>query len=163
MGATLIPWWDDPATVKPNEFERGVMTGMLLACGQKDDGGGGTPTDYTNVPLPTRGATIETSVTKDSVSEDGTKEYWNLHQKITYYDGTVQTYSQPLSRTAGSNYFLVGKDIFYGWEFGEPDTNGCITDVKYTFYYWWNKKDVTETIRLRWYIPTTEPQRVIDE
>ena len=84
MGANLIPWWDDPAVVKPNEFERGIMTGMLLKCGKSDE------------PEPTKpegavgewyveylfkgGAKIETWVTNEGVADYGSYgKYYQIY------------------------------------------------------------------------------------
>lgn len=158
MGATLLPWWDDPAEVKPNEFERGVLTGMLLVCNQKE--GEETPNDYLNVPLPHERAKIETSVTLDNVwvwtYYGWTCEDWYLHQKITYYDGTTQEYSVQLTRYIAGRRTLLAGD-FQGWEFGEIDENGCIKNINWTYRV--KGVNTTNQQSLKWYVPTTEPKR----
>ena len=60
--AKPLPWYDDWWSVKPNEFERGVLTGILLKCGKSDSGGSGT---WEKVDLIGNVAKIETWVSMD--------------------------------------------------------------------------------------------------
>lgn len=159
MSATILPWWDSPAAVKPNEFERGVLTGMLLKCGKSDDP---TPADWSNVNMNYVGVKIETWVSLDGTEiHDG--ETWSkyyLHQKKTYNDGTVEQYSSLITR-----YSDWGMDEFrikWSWEFDTPNDYGNIVSIIISYSF---NSDPTQVYKqglgLNWRIPTTYPTVVI--
>ena len=141
--------------VKPNEFERGVLSGMLLKCGKSDSGGS---TSYETVELIGNLAKIETSVTMDRAwtSYYGYEcEDWYLHQKITYSDNKSLEWKAQLYRIIdGRNTLKKGE--FLTWYFGEPNENGMITNIKWVYVN--SDGAVTNTQSLEWYIPTTDPQ-----
>ena len=132
MGATLIPWWDDPAAIKPNEFERGVMTGMLLKCGKSDEPEPTKPEgavgEWSVEYLFKGGAKLETWVTDDGVKEYGGTLYEQvyLHQRKTYSDGTVDEWEQQLVTHTGK-----GISLNYGWEFifNEPTNDSTYNTI----------------------------------
>ena len=161
MGATLIPWWDDPAAVKPNEFERGVMTGMLLKCGKSDE-----PTkpegaigDWYVEYLFKGGAKIETWVTNEGVVDHGSNgKYYQIYinQRKTYTDGTVDEW-----RYKANTYKDYGVGINYSWrfDFNSPDTYGIID--RGIFNYWQGELSYYFYVHFKWNIPTTDPTVVI--
>ena len=159
MGTTLLPWWDSPAAVKPNEFERGVLTGMLLKCGKSDEP---TPGDWSVVNMNYVGVKIETWVSLDGTEIHG-GETWSkyyLHQKKTYNDGTIEEYSSLISR-----YSDWGMDEFrikWSWEFDTPDDYGNIVSIIISYSFNSSPTQVyTQGLSLNWSIPTTDPTVVI--
>lgn len=160
--AELIPWYDDWWSVKPNEFERGVMTGMLLGCGKKgEEEKPQQPESSSNwkwYKTPA-GVLIETwAYSKEKYYWGGSQ--WDkvyLKQRKTYSDGTYFEWESLLS-----TYQAYGIQISrYNWEllYGEPNANGCITNAT---LHCVNKDDPTITMNsnvyLKWNIPTTEPK-----
>lgn len=169
MGATLIPWWDDPATVKPNEFERGVLTGMLLKCGKSEEPEPTKPEgavgEWSVEYLFKGGAKLETWVTDDGVKEySGTLyEQVYLHQRKTYTDGTVDEWKQQLVSHSGK-----GIHQNYGWEFvfNDPTNNSTYNGVirNGTLWHWTKTNPANKwgaNYDLNWYIPTTEPTVIL--
>lgn len=163
MGATLIPWWDDPATVKPNEFERGVLTGMLIKCGKSDEPEPTAPEgaigEWSVEYLFKGGAKIETWVTNEGIVDKGSYgKYYQIYinQRKTYPDGTVDEW-----RYKPCTYRDYGVRINYSWDFvfANPDTYGNIKNG--TFKYWQGQYSYTMNVIFNWYIPTTDPTVVI--
>lgn len=159
MGATLLPWWDDPAEVKPNEFERGVLTGMLIKCGKsyepeptKPEGAIG---EWSVEYLFKGGAKIETWVTNEGIEDKGSYgKYYQIYinQRKTYSDGTVDKWRYKLS-----TYSDYGVGISYDWnfKFNNPNTYGIID--KGRFDYWQGGFSDYIYVYFKWLIPTTEP------
>ena len=150
--AKPLPWYDDWWTVKCNEFERGVLTGMLLKCGKSDSGGSGT---WEKVDLIGNIAKIETWVSMDKAWHwsyyNIDCEDWYLHQKKTYADGTVEEWKVQLGMLIDGVYTLKKGD-FTSWDFNSPDENGLINDITWTYT---TDRAYTQTQFLKWYIPTT--------
>lgn len=150
-----MEWFDDWWTVKPNEFERGVLTGMLLKCG-KSSGGSGS---YENVDLIADIAKIKTWVSMDNAwywSYYGLNcEDWYLHQTITYSDGTVREWKSQLSRYIMGKGTLI-KGEFSNWYFNAPDEHGVIKSINWIYTN--SDGSFTQSQRLEWYIPTTTPE-----
>ena len=156
-----IPWYDDWWSVKPNEFERGVMTGMLLKCGKSDE-----PTkpegaigDWYVEYLFDGGAKIETWVTNEGIVDYGSNsKYYQIYinQRKTYSDGTVDEW-----RYKCSTYRDYGVGTSYSWNFVfvNPDTHGIID--RGTFNYWKGQYSYKFNVDFKWKIPTTEPTVVI--
>lgn len=151
--AKPLPWYDDWWSVKPNEFERGVLTGMLLKCGKSDSGGSGT---WEKVDLIGNIAKIETWVSMDNAwhwSYYGMDcEDWFVHQKKTYADGTVEEWKAQLGRTIMGAYTLL-KGEFSSWNFDLPDENGMIKQINWVYIN--SDGASTQSQYLKWYIPTT--------
>ena len=152
MGATILPWWDDWWSVKPNEFERGVITGMLLKCGKSDEPEPTKPEgavgDWYVEYLFNGGAKIETWVTYDGIV-NGYHQIF-LNQRKTYSDGTVDEWKYDLSTYQS-----------YGWNFvfSDPDEYG---NIKNGTFHWYDQKNSYKiNVDFKWYIPTTDPTVVI--
>lgn len=160
--AELIPWYDGWWSVKPNEFERGVMTGMLLGCGKKgEEEKPQQPESSSNwkwYKTP-GGVLIETWTYSEKVWEYGghtwDKQY--IKQRKTYSDGTYLERKQAIS-----THYDWGIPIdAYNWSliYNEPNSNGCIEGAIVRFT---NKNDPNYTSNqgysFRWNIPTTGPK-----
>lgn len=161
--ATPLPWWDNPGVVKCNEFERGVMTGMVLKCGKFDEPEPAAPEGavgkwYVEY-LFKGGAKIETWVTNEGIVDKGAYgKYYQiyLNQRKTYDDGTVDEWKYKFS-----TYRDYGVGTSYSWNFifADPNTYGIID--RGTFNYWIRQNSYKFNVMLNWYIPTTEPTVVI--
>lgn len=159
--ATPLPWWDNPGVVKCNEFERGVITGMVLKCGKSDE-----PTkpegaigEWYVEYLFKGGAKIETWVTNEGVVDKGSYgQYYQIYinQRKTYSDGTVDEW-----RYKPSTYKDYGVKTTYSWnfEFASPDAYGIIDRGR--FNYWQGEYSYYYYVYFEWLIPTTEPTVVI--
>ena len=159
-----IPWYDDWWTVKCNEFERGVLTGMLLTCGKSEEPSPQQPTGGANWvwhKTPS-GILIETwTYSKGTFVSDGhtwDKQY--LKQRKTYSDGTYLEKEQMLS-----TYYDWGIDIttFDWWlTFKDPNSSGNIDGA---IFYWSVKSDPEQVysmgISFTWGMPTTEPKVIL--
>lgn len=160
--SSSIPWYDDWWTVKPNEFERGVLTGMLLACGQKGkDEKPQQPESSSNwkwYKTP-GGVLIETWTYSQNVWERSghtwDKQY--IKQRKTYSDGTFFEYERAIS-----TYYNWGIPVdTYDWEFiyNDPDSNGCIGGATVRFTQKSNPDySYGSGYTFKWNIPTTEPK-----
>ena len=159
MGANLIPWWDDPAVAKVNEFERGVLTGMLLKCGKSETPEPTAPEgaigEWSVNYLFKGGAKIETWVTNEGIVDKGSYgQYYQIYinQRKTYSDGTVDEW-----RYKPCTYKDYGVGISYNWnfKFDNPDTYGIIN--KGRFDYLQDGFSDYFYVYFKWLIPTTEP------
>lgn len=159
--ANPLPWWKNTGTLKPNEFERGVLTGMLIKCGKSDEPTApeGAIGDWYVEYLFDGGAKIETWVTNEGVIDYGSNgKYYQIYinQRKTYSDGTVDEW-----RYKPCTYKDYGVQTTYSWNFvfASPDTYGNITNGR--FNYWQGENSYHFNVYFKWNIPTTEPTVVI--
>ena len=158
----MINFW----SVKPNEFERGVLTGMLLKWGKFKKPDEPEPTapegaigEWYVEYLFKGGAKIETWVTNEGVIDYGSYgKYYQIYinQRKTYDDGTVDEWRY---KPCTHNDFGVHTTYSWRFDFDSPDTYGNIT--RGTFNYWQGQYSYKMGVIFKWLIPTTEPTVMI--
>ena len=129
MDATEIPSWiADPNSVKPNEFEHGLMLGYLLLPDRKI-----TPPQTEDERVLDDGSVLKTwaEMTKAYDDANGNHyEQYTLFQTKTFPDGTVE--KQSVENFTRGYYADILKGNYVKWELGEPDDAGVIS--KFYFY-----------------------------
>lgn len=144
-----IPGWFIYAKNKANEFEHGLMLGMMLM-----PVAGSMPhtTKTSDERTLSDGSVLKTwiEVTKEptvNANKDAYQMAWGLFQQKTYTDGTIEkvTVAEDFTTIHGyGNTAYVDKDELYNWELGEPDSDGLIRNT-YWYRYLVNANTITKT------------------
>lgn len=156
-----IPAWLIYAKNKANEFEHGLMLGMMLVPAK---GSAPHTTKTSDERTLSDGTILKTwiEVTKEptvNANKDAYEMAWGLFQQKTYTDGTIEKVTVVSDFTTIHGYgntAYIDKDVMYNWELDEPNSSGIIQSSSW-YKYNFGANTITKTsvgTYLHWSIDT---------